>query len=104
MASVTSEERFFLALIVLIIMAVSLPGCAAKQIPVTVEKVVESKVPVSSPCVVNRPDAVTALRDKMTRQEWDSLTTDQREKLLGAQALDRKAYGDKLDVATAGCR
>lgn len=99
----TFIERFLIAVLVCIAVY-PLTGCATKQIPVTVEKVVEVKVPVSTPCVKDRPEEVVALNRKMTREEWDSLTTDQREKLLGAQALDRKAYGDKLNVATAGCR
>ncbi len=62
-------------------------------------------VPVSSACVSGqRPNEVTALKNTMTKQEWDALSTDQREKLLLANAADRKAYGDKLYVATAGCR
>ena len=47
---------------------------------------------------------VVPLREQLTRDQWDGLSTDQREKLLGAQALDHLVYGDKLDVATAGCR
>jgi hypothetical protein len=75
-----------------------------REVPVTVTKVVENKVPVSTPCVKDRPEEVVPLRQRLPREDWDRLTTDQREKLLGAQAMDRKAYGEKLSVATAGCR
>lgn len=101
----TALYRYALLMITLAAVILLLGACATtKEIPVTVEKVVESKVAVSSPCVKERPLEVVPLREKMTRQEFDSLSTDQREKLLGSQALDRKAYGDKLNVATAGCR
>lgn len=72
--------------------------------PVIVEKPVEVKVPVTVPCVVAKPSEPTPLRDRMDRSTWDAMTTDQREKLAQAQALDRKAYGDRLAVATAGCQ
>ena len=81
-----------------------LAGCAAHEVPVTTVATKEVKVPVSTPCVQNKPDRVVPLREQLTRDQWDGLSTDQREKLLGAQALDHLVYGDKLDVATAGCR
>jgi len=63
------------------------------------------KVPVSVPCLSgDRPEEIKALKETMTREEWDSLTTDQREKLLLANAAERKAYGDSLYVTTAGCQ
>jgi hypothetical protein len=62
-------------------------------------------VPVSAPCVQGqRPVEVKALKETMTKEQWDTLSTDQREKLLLANAADRKAYGDQLFVVTAGCR
>lgn len=79
-----------------------LMGCSPKTI--IKEIPVEVKVPVSTPCVVNRPTEPVPLRDTISRSQWDALTTDQRENLAQAQALDRKIFGDKLTVATAGCR
>lgn len=84
-------------------LALLLAACGARREQVIVEKPVEVKVPVSVPCVVNKPSEPTSLRDRIPRDEWEAMTTDQREKLAQAQALDRKVYGDSLTVATAGC-
>ena len=84
-----------------ILAALLLSGCTT---PVIKEVPVEVKVPVNVPCVRDqRPEEVKALKDKMSKGEWNALSTDQREKLLLAQGTDRKAYGDKLYVATSGC-
>lgn len=82
--------------------AVALAGCAPKTI--YVDRPVEVRVPVTVPCMAERPAEVVSLRDTLTREEWDALTTDQRENLMGAQALLRKIYGDRLTAASAGCR
>lgn len=75
------------------------------EVPVIKEVPVEVKIPVAQPCVSGqKPVEVQPLRDKVSSQEWNALTTDQRENLLGGQSLDRKGYGDRLAVATAGCR
>lgn len=63
----------------------------------------EVLVPTYIPCVKNKPVELKPLRDRFTKQQWDALTTDQREKLIVAQGLNRKAFGDELTVATAGC-
>lgn len=67
------------------------------------DRPVEVKVPVTVPCVKNKPAEVQALRDRMTREKWDSLSTDQRQSLLLGQGLDRKAFGDQAMVVIAGC-
>jgi len=77
-----------------------LTGCAStvvKEVPVTV------KVPVTAPCVKNKPVEVTALREQYTKERWASLTTDQRQALIVSQGLDRKAFGDKAMIVVAGC-
>jgi hypothetical protein len=79
-----------------------LSACAGRE-QVIVEKPVEVKVPVTVPCVKLKPDEPVALQTTIGRQAWDAMTTDQREKLLNAQAMRRKSFGDKLTVATAGC-
>lgn len=63
----------------------------------------EVKVPVTVPCVTGKPQEVQALRDRMTKPEWDRLSTDQRQSLLVSQGLDRKAFGDQASVVIAGC-
>ncbi len=67
------------------------------------DRPVEVKVPVTVPCVKDKPVEVKPLRDQMTRQQWDALSLDQREKLLLGQGMDRKAFGDKAMVVVAGC-
>lgn len=80
----------------------ALAACASG--PVIEEKFIEVKVPVSVPCVLGeRPTEVVPLKEQLTREEWDAMSTDQREKLLLANGLVRKTYGNKLYVATAGC-
>jgi len=85
-----------------IILTLALAGCT-RTVTVTKEVPVEVRVPVAVACVLERPDEVVPLRYKIAREQWEALSTDQRENLLQAQALDRKAFGDKLFVATAGC-
>jgi hypothetical protein len=89
--------------ILLTTLACSLLAACTANPPIIVEKPVEVKVPVTVPCVKERPGEVVGLRDRVGRADWDALSTDQREKLLQAQAQDRKAFGDRLTVATAGC-
>jgi hypothetical protein len=84
-------------------LALLVAGCAGRPEQVIVEKPVEVKVPVAVPCVVNKPSEPTSLRDRVPRATWDAMTTDQREKLAQAQAMERKAFGDRLTIATAGC-
>lgn len=80
-----------------------LAGCATPA-PIIRDRVSEVKVPVVAPCRSGeRPTEPVSVRDRLPRAEWDALSTDQRENLLQAQALDRKAFGDKLVVNTAGC-
>lgn len=88
----------------LVTAALALAACAGKSEPVIVERPVEVRVPVSVPCMGERPATITALIDKMPRTEWDALPTDLRANLLAAQALERKLYGERLADAAAGCR
>ncbi len=83
-----------------VFLALLTAGCTStvtRDVPTTV------KVPVTVPCVKDKPVEVQALRDRMTREEWASLTTDQRQSLLLGQGFDHKAYGDKSKVVIAGC-
>lgn len=90
-------------LVLVLVLCLLLGGGCVKQRPIIRDRVVETKVPVSAPCVADRPEKVAALRDQIDSTTWSAMGTDQREKRLTAQAMDRKTYGDKLDVATAGC-
>ena len=98
------RDRLYLIAIWLMPFA-ALASCT-KTVEVEVIKTVpvEVKVPVATSCVVNRPTPPTALRNVVTPEEWRGLTTDQRENLLAAQGMNRKAYQDRLEVSTAGCR
>lgn len=90
----------YLLFFILIVLA----GCTTHKVPVIKEVPVEVKIPVSAPCMGARPAEVKSLKSIVSREEWDALTSDQREKLLGAQSLKHKSYGDKLTVASAGCQ
>lgn len=88
----------------ILLLTLACSACASPGVVVQKE-LVETKVPVAAPCISGeRPTEPTALRDKVDRGDWTSLSTDQREKLLQAQAQDRRAFGDQLTVATAACR
>lgn len=82
--------------------SVALTGCA-KEI-VYKDRIVEVKVPVTVPCKTGEPDPVVALRESIGREQWDALTTDQRENLLAAQALAWRVFGWQKSDTTAGCR
>jgi hypothetical protein len=84
-----------------VLLALALAGCATKT--VYVDRVVEVKVPVVTPCKGTEPDPVVMLRESMGREQWDSLTTDQREALLAAQALAWRTFGWQATDAAAGC-
>lgn len=68
------------------------------------DRIVEVKVPVQVPCRLGeRPNAPVSLNLQMSKDDWEKLTTDQREALIAAQALRRKVHADRLEVNTAGC-
>ncbi len=82
-------------------LALLLSGCAGTVVQ---EKPVNVLTPVTVPCVSPaRPAEVKPLRSKMTKEQWNALDVKQRQDLLLAQGMDRKAYGDSLFVSTAGC-
>lgn len=86
----------------ILISSLALTAC---QTPTVIEeRFTEVKVPVTVPCVRDtRPTEVVALKDKVDLEQWNQMTTDQREKLLLAKGLDRKVYSEELYVSTAGC-
>ena len=79
---------------------IALAGCTSTVVK---DRPVEVKVPVTAPCVTNKPKEVQALRDRVTKERWASLSTDQRQSLLLSQGLDRKAFGEQAMVVIAGC-
>lgn len=81
-----------------------LAACAGKPEPIIETRTVEVRVPVTVPCMGERPASVTALIDSIPRAEWNALATDVRANLLAAQALERKVYGERASDAAAGCR
>ena len=86
----------------IVVLAACLVGCSNPT--VVKDRVQTVKVPVSTPCVLGqRPPEIIPLQDQYTRDQWNALTTDQREKLIVAQGLRRKAYSDELNVATSAC-
>lgn len=87
------------------LLAVVLGGCSTtRELPIVRDRVSEVRVAVAAPCRQGeRPTEPVSLRDRFTNEEWQAMTTDQRENLVSAQGLDRKVYGDRLAVNTAGC-
>lgn len=79
-------------------------ACAGQPKTVIKEVPVEVRVPVRMPCMREEPEPVVPLRDNLTREEWDALTTDQRMNLVASQAIHWMLYGLESDVASAGCR
>lgn len=86
-----------------LILLLALALCACTK-TVYVDRVVEVKVPVSAPCMGDRPPPVVPLRDLFTQEEWQALSTDQRDALVGAQALAHQIFGQRATAAAAGCR
>lgn len=58
-------------------------------------------VPVVQPCAGVRPTEPIALKDRTP--DWDSLDVRQKAALVAKQGLERQAYGEQLNAATAGC-
>lgn len=92
------KAAFKALVICLPLAACAKPGAIIKEVPI------EVKVPVTTPCVVERPIEPMPLRDQLSRDEWESLTTDQRQAILAAQAIGRKIFSDRLLDATAACQ
>lgn len=91
-------NRLFVASLALLLAGCATPDTIIKEVPI------EVKVPVTVPCMGERPEEPQALRDFISRDAWDALTTDQRENLTAAQALAHKNFGDRSTVAAAGCQ
>lgn len=85
------------SLVLLLALAACTPGTVVE------ERVIEVKVPVVVPCVVDAPDEIRPLNKKLDATTWKSMSTASRQRWVAAQSLDRMAYGDKLKVSTAGC-
>ena len=71
--------------------------------PVIKEVIQTVNVPVRVECLGEVPQEVTPLKEVYTREQWDQLTTDQRNNIIIAQGLDRRAYGERMAAASAGC-
>jgi len=82
-----------------------LPACATTKEPVIRTETVEVRVPVFVPCVNadNRPERVVPLNERMSREEWDALSTDQREFLLTANGERRIVYENEAEVIFVLC-
>lgn len=89
--------KWLLALLI----GLTLAGC--QTAPVIRTEVQTVNVPVLVECLGDLPKEVIALKTQYTEEQWNQLTTEQRNNLVIAQALDRKVYGDRLTAASAGC-
>ena len=82
--------------------SIALASCGSKT--VYVDRVIKVNVPVAAPCMGTAPDPVEMLREQIPRDEWDALTTDQRENLIAAAALAWRIFGWQATDASAGCK
>lgn len=85
-----------------LILLAALAGCT-RTVTVVKEVPVEVKVPVATPCLIDPPAEIEALNLNVDQDHWNEMGTDQREALIGAQAIARKRYGDELSVSSSGC-
>lgn len=61
------------------------------------------KVPVAQPCATARPTQPLPLRTAYPDSQWGSMDVRQKAAAVGKQVLDRQAYGEQLNAATAAC-
>lgn len=88
--------------ILIVAAALLLAGCVHKVPVKEIEtKIVERPVPVE--CVDTRPDRVTPIKERYSREEWDAMTTDQRDALLHGNNARRLIYENEAEVIITGC-
>lgn len=95
-----AEMEIGVWLAILAALALSLAGCGPKTYR---DRIVTVKTPVSVPCALERPAPVASLKDAYPEVVWASMDTRQKAAAVGKQVLDRQAYGEQLNAATAGC-
>ncbi len=84
--------------------AISLAGCAVKQIPVNREVVHDALVPVAAPCVNGaRPAVVKSLKEQISAEAWRVLQIQQKAALVARQGLEHQGRAEALDAVTAAC-
>jgi len=84
-----------------LLIALTLSSCAST--PVIKEVIQTVNVPVLVECLGGLPPDVRPLKELYNEEQWNRLTTDQRNNIIIAQALDRKVYGEQMASASAGC-
>lgn len=67
------------------------------------DRPVSVSIPVVIPCVGDRPAAVTPLKNRYPRTEWDGFTVKQKAELASAQGLKHQNYGTAMTAATGEC-
>ncbi len=81
-----------------------LAACAGHSPPpdtVTVYKEVPVRIPAG--CVVDRPERVIPLNQRIPKSEWDARAPGAHAQSIRAQAAEKDNYIDKLRAATDGC-
>ena len=84
-----------------IVFALLLSGCGDTVVE---ERPVRVNVPVTQPCVGNRPALVATLKQDYTDAEWRAMDVRQKSAAVGRKGLERQAYGESLNAATGACQ
>ncbi len=82
----------------------ALAACAHGTPPEPAKEVHTATIRIPAPCVVNRPDAVTPLKDQVDAAIWAALAPGAHAQNIKAQAGTRMNYEDRLRAATAACQ
>lgn len=82
--------------------AVALAGCSDTVVEY---RDVIVRVPVATPCIPDgaRPTTVTPVRETIPREQWDAMSTDQRQAKLLANGVRRVAYEHEAETVLVAC-
>lgn len=82
----------------------ALAGCATSQEEPPAVVYREAKVAVATGCVVDKPEEVKPLNQRIAPDIWAALAPGAKAQAALAQAGDRMNYEDELRASTAGCQ
>lgn len=84
-----------------LILLLGLGACGPKVI--THDRPITISTPVPQPCALARPTHIPTLRERFPDETWAQMDTRQKAAAVGRQALERQAWGEQLEAATAAC-